>query len=225
MPTTESEIQLPSWNTVDKDTVLNREGLISNRVSENIGAESGNQFRGILSMLNSLASTPVEEDSLKVHSMASQSKPSSLIEPKKPRGTVKASSFKPVRPATKKSTANNRNSLGRTNTQTPDETIQWGLEQHLREFFKCPKKIEYFENFNYQEIEALFTQMKLEKERLLSKYNQVGRFLKCAHDFVELKTLAIKMDDVLTTSVSNDQKTLFNMYDHLLSLLRNNDKF
>jgi hypothetical protein len=210
---------------VDKDTVLIGQGFGSSRVSRTMGAESGNQFRGILSMLDSQPSTPLPEDSRVVHSMETPCKPSPVIDPKKLRSTVRASNFKPKRQVKKIPTVNRRNSVGRADSKTLDDTSPWGLEQHLREFFKCPKKIEYFEDFNYQEIEALFTKMKLEKERLLSKYNQVGRFLKCAQDFVELKSFAMKMDNVLTPRVINDQNTLIGMYEHLSGLLSKNDKF
>jgi hypothetical protein len=210
---------------VDKDTVLIGQGFGSSRVPRSMGAESGNQFRGILSMLDSQPSTPVPGDSRVVYSTEPPSKPSPVIDPKKRRSTVRASHFKPKQQAPKMARGNRINSIAKTDSKTLEETSPWGLEQNLREFFRCPKKIEYFEDFNYQEIEALFTKMKLEKERLLSKYNQVGRFLKCAQDFVELKTFAMKMDNVLTPSVINEQNTLIDMYEHLSGLLSKNDKF
>ncbi len=133
---------------MDKDTVLIGQGFGSSKVSGTMGAESGHQFRGILSMLDSQPSTPLTEESGVVRSMENPSKPIPVIDPKNLRSRVRASNFKPKQQAIKIPKVNSRNSFGRTESKNLEETVPWGLEQHLREFFRCPKKIEYFENFN-----------------------------------------------------------------------------
>lgn len=71
----------------------------------------------------------------------------------------------------------------------------------------------------------MFKLFKFEKQRLVSKFNQIQRFLDIASTYIELKILDINIDKLNKDYARSDNKQRLELYHNLYNILKSNDKY
>ena len=95
------------------------------------------------------------------------------------------------------------------------------FETVLKRFYKLDtthEKLEFFDGFSMLDQENIFKIAKRETDRIASQLRRFGRFISIAKDSVELKILAIKMDNCALLKLK-DQSDVLLGYRYLLDIL------